>query len=195
MQFIHKHSVEPEPCLSDWNLFIYLCQWEAGKQSERNASLEQSRRCYESWNNTAANGRPSVPLRALVVESLSQNNLLGLEAFHDVLQLHDGVKVWRVEVDNQPHGAHSGGAVSRGRPGGRAHARAHEHTRTHVMHDRHSRTLQMNMSLSAVVFKWSISKCLPKERGIWPKELGFQDEPIIAGVDGSSLLDRIHCHF
>lgn len=54
------------------------------------------------------------------------NNLLGLEAFQGVPQLRDGE---RVEVDNRPHGAPSSGPDSRGRPGGREHARAHTHTR------------------------------------------------------------------
>ncbi len=58
----------------------------------------------DSWNNTAANGIPSVPRRALVTESLSPNNLLGLEVFQGLPQLRDGERVGRAEVDNQPHG-------------------------------------------------------------------------------------------
>lgn len=80
----------------------------------------------ECWNNTAANGIQSVPRRALVAESLSRNNLLGLEAFQGLPQLRDGERVGRAEVDNQPHGAPSSGPVSRGRPGGREHAHTFE---------------------------------------------------------------------
>lgn len=75
----------------------------------------------DSWNNTAANGIPSVPWRALVAESLSPNNLLGLEAFQGFPQLRDGERVGRAE----PHGAPSSGPVSRGRPGARVHAYLH----------------------------------------------------------------------
>ncbi len=92
----------------------------------------------DSWNNTAANGIPSVPRRALVAESLSPNNLLGLEAVQGLPQLRDGETVGRAEVDNQPHGAPSSGPVSRGGLEGEymhtytTHTHTHTHTHTRI---------------------------------------------------------------
>lgn len=137
----------------------------------------------DSWNNTAANGIPSVPRRALVAESLSPNNLLGLEAVQGLPQLRDGETVGRAEVDNQPHGAPSSGPVSRGGLDGEY---MHTYTHTHP-HCVHSQPPPIDKSLSAVVSKWSICKCLSQEGDIWPKDLGFQDQPIVGGVHGASF--------
>ncbi len=117
----------------------------------------------DSWNNTAANGIPSVPRRALVTVSLSPNNLLGLEVFQGLPQLRDGERVGRAEVDNQPHGGPSSGPVSRGRPGGRVHAYLHIHTHPRCIHPQPS---PIGKSLSAVVSKGSICKCLSQEGDI-----------------------------
>lgn len=51
----------------------------------------------------------------------------------------------------------------------------------------HSRPPWTEKSLSAVVSKWSICKWLSQEGDIWPKDLGFQDQPIIAGFHGASF--------
>ncbi len=74
------------------------------------------------------------------------------------------------------------------------HTRPHTHTHTHThAHTRcvHPQPSPIGKSLSAVVSKWSICKCLSQEGDIWPKDLGFQDQPIISGVHGASFRSSV----
>lgn len=145
-----------------------------------------------SWNNTAANGIPSVPRRALVTESLSLNNLLGLEVFQGLPQLRDGERVGRAEVDNQPHGASSSGPVSRGRPGGRVHAYLHIHTHTRVA------CILNHRRLTSLSQRWSPSgpfvSAFPRREIFDQKTWAFKINQSSAGFTGP-LLDRAHSHF
>lgn len=158
MQFIHNHSVEPDPCLWDGNLFIYLCQWETERrkritrrvtQMPRSAGIIQLQMEYRVSLGELLS--PSLYLRIICLDwkhfRASRSYVMERE--------------WR--VDNRPHGAPSSGPDSRGRPGGREHARAHTHSSCV-----HSRPPRMKKSLSAVVSKWSICKSFSQEGDIWP---------------------------
>ncbi len=76
-------------------------------------------------------------------------------------------------------------------PGGgleREYMHTYTHTHTRCIHPQPS---PIGKSLSAVVSKWSICKCLSQEGDIWPKDLGFQDQPIISGVHGASFRSSV----
>lgn len=136
-----------------------------------------------SWKNTAANGIPSALWRALVAESLSPNNLLGLEALQGLPQLHDGERVGRAE----PHGAPSSRPVSRGRPGGRVHA--YLHTLACVLNHRQWTSPSQRWSPSG-----PFVSAFPRREIFDQKTWAFKLNQSSAGFTGS-LLDRACSHF